>query len=146
MDNTAVTKPVFTPGPWRVSERVSGSTSFTVHSSNLSRAIQRWAADNPQDAEGTSFVRCATTICNLGVTSNGSGIKYGPEDLIDIDEVTANGRLIAASPALYDACKSVLDVYAYRKQGSVGAVFDGPLPEAQREQLRAALALVDVIT
>lgn len=103
--------PKFTPGPWEVSMR--HETSFNVRAQADSRALLRWRDKNPQAERSFKGV----SICNTGVGYNGSGERFGPNELIDLDEVKANAALIASAPALYEALANLAFSYDNRDKG-----------------------------
>ncbi len=94
----------FTPGPWE--DKGHDCKRFQIESRTSSRALLQWRKENP-DKKQDAFN--GVTVCRLGVHWNGSGEEFGPSQLIDEDEVSANAALIAAAPDLYAAVEMLLD-------------------------------------
>lgn len=88
-----------TPGPWILDDE-----SREITAAHPSRVLMQWREENwKPDAFGGPG-----RICVMMRWVNVSGEKYGPPELIGLDELRANGRLIAAAPDLLKACESIL--------------------------------------
>lgn len=86
-----------TKGPWKVEERIGMKGSFEINSETDSRVMQEWRETHP-----TNNYFSGVNICRLAVMGNGSGEKFGPSDIIGLDEVRANAQAIAALPELVE--------------------------------------------
>lgn len=123
-----------TPGPYLV-ERLSGTGSFELWADHRSRAVERWAKEDPERKSSFNSV----SVCRTGVMFNGGGKDCGPGQLIDLEEVAANVAMLRAAPELLEALEAEeTAMEAGRKfVRSKGAAREKAAQKAQKARRRA---------